>query len=102
MGIPAVAFAIPSVLEIEGGTGGILAVQPFNSALFSEAILSLAGRPDDRVEIGELGRSCVLDRFMVWKNMAEAVRRLERVKAILDDKQKDAHFEQSAFLPSRR
>jgi len=76
-GVPAVAFAIPPVLEIEAGTGALLAVPPLNSALFSKAILRLAASPEDRVRIAKIGRAQIMDRFMVRKNMAEVLRRLE-------------------------
>lgn len=75
-GIPVVAFAIPPVLEIEAGTGGLVAVSPLDSTLLSEEILRLAASPDDRARIGEKGRAEVMNRFMVRKNMAEALRRV--------------------------
>jgi glycosyltransferase involved in cell wall biosynthesis len=78
MGIPAVAFAIPPVLEIDAGSGGLIAVPPFDPVLLSEAILFLASSPDNRVRIGERGREQVLDRFMVRKNMASALDRITK------------------------
>ncbi len=81
MGLPTVAFAIPPVLEIEGGTGGLVTVAPFDSLQLSEAILRLAGSPDARARIGARGRQLVTERFMVRKNMAEAVRQIARVLA---------------------
>ena len=76
MGIPAIAFAIPPVREIEAGTGALITVPTLNTELFSEAILRLAASPAQRIYIGERGRSRVMDRFMVQKNMAEVVERL--------------------------
>jgi glycosyltransferase involved in cell wall biosynthesis len=81
MGVPAIAFAIPPVLELEGGTGALFGVSPFNSALFSEAILRLAVSPSERTRLGEAGRTRVMDRYMLRKNMAAA---LERLAASID------------------
>jgi glycosyltransferase involved in cell wall biosynthesis len=81
MGVPAIAFAIPPVLELEGGTGALIGVAPFNSALFSEAILRLAVSPGERTHLGEAGRTRVMDRYMLRKNMAAA---LERLAASID------------------
>jgi glycosyltransferase involved in cell wall biosynthesis len=79
MGLPAIAFAIPSVQEIESGKGCILTVQPFSSALFSEAILYLAGCPEIRMQIGKKAKEQVKERFSVQKNMAEALRTLRHI-----------------------
>ncbi len=79
MGVPAVAFAIPAVAEIEAGTGALLKVPPFDSTLFAQAILRLTASPGERLRIGERGRVQVMDRFMMRKNMAVAFRHLVRV-----------------------
>jgi teichuronic acid biosynthesis glycosyltransferase TuaC len=76
MGVPAIAFAIPPVLELEAGTGALIGVPPFNSALFSEAILRLAVSPSERTRLGQTGRNQVMDRYMLRKNMAAALGRL--------------------------
>jgi len=81
MGVPSIAFGIPPVLEIEAGTGGVVVVPPLDAASFAEAIWRLAAFPDDRTRIGERGSIRVADRFMVQKNVAEAVRRLAQVVA---------------------
>ncbi len=79
MGVPAIAFAIPPVVEIEAGQGGLLLIPPFNAKLFSEAILRLAKCPQERGSLGEAGRAEVLDRFMMDKNMAIAHKHLTRI-----------------------
>ncbi|MGH7793412.1 MAG: glycosyltransferase family 4 protein [Candidatus Binatia bacterium] len=79
MGVPAVAFAIPPVMEIDAGTGAILLVPPFDTRRFSKGLLGLAASPADRVKLGQTGRSQVLDRFMVRKNMAAALARFTGV-----------------------
>ena len=79
MSVPAIAFAIPPMLEIEAGAGGLVVVTSSDSRLFSQAILRLAASSDERARIGEKGRAQVMDRFMVRKNMAEALQRLAKV-----------------------
>ena len=76
MGVPAIAFAIPPVLEIDGGARAVLLVPPFDSNRFSEGLLYLAASPKEQARIGATGRSQVLDRFMVRKNAATALARL--------------------------
>jgi glycosyltransferase involved in cell wall biosynthesis len=76
MGVPAIAFAIPPVLEIEAGTGAICLVPPFDSSSFSQGLLRLAALPADRTWLGETGRIQVVRRFMAERNMAVAVERL--------------------------
>jgi glycosyltransferase involved in cell wall biosynthesis len=80
MGVPAVAFAIPPVLEIEAGKGALVHVPPFDSLLFAQALLHLAEAPAERARIGKLGKSEVMGRFMVQKNMAEALARLSSLR----------------------
>jgi glycosyltransferase involved in cell wall biosynthesis len=79
MGVPAIAFAIPPVLEIEAGTGALTLVPPFDTSLFAQAIIRLAASSDDRVHIGEKGRNRVMDGFQVQKNMAQAFQRLTQM-----------------------
>jgi glycosyltransferase involved in cell wall biosynthesis len=73
MGLPAIAFAIPPMQELEAGSGGIALVPPFDSKLFGEAILRLADSPDERLRLGQKGQAIVMDRYMVSKNMAAAL-----------------------------
>ncbi len=79
MGIPAIAFDIPPIVEIESGRGGLLVVPRFNATLFSEAILNLASSPQQRSSIGEIGKTEVINRFMTNKNMAKALEYLRQV-----------------------
>jgi glycosyltransferase involved in cell wall biosynthesis len=79
MGVPAVAFAIAAVLEIENSSGGLVAVRPFDHMLFAEAILWLAASPEERAQIGQKGRAQVMDRFMIRKNLACTLQRLSHV-----------------------
>ena len=76
MGVPAIAFAIPPVVEIAAATGCMVAVTPFDSTLFSEAILRLAASPDERATLEGKGRARVMQQFMIQAKMAEALQRL--------------------------
>ena len=73
MGVPAIAFAIPAILELESGTGGVALVPPLNAALFGEAILRLAASRDERARIGKIGKEQVMERFMVRENMGKGL-----------------------------
>jgi glycosyltransferase involved in cell wall biosynthesis len=79
MGLPSIAFSIPSVREIEAATGGVVLVPAFDPVSFSQAILQLAASPQERARIGETGRAQVMERFMIRKNMSEALQRLSAV-----------------------
>jgi glycosyltransferase involved in cell wall biosynthesis len=76
MGVPSIAFAIPPVLELEGGTGALVAVPPFDSSLFSQALLHLADSPSSRRDLEQKGNARVTERYMMKKNMASALDRL--------------------------
>ena len=76
MGLPAVAYAIPPVLEIEGNNGGLVLIPTGDTRLLADAILRLTTNHEDRCRIGEKGKQRVLERFMVRTNMAQAVQRL--------------------------
>ncbi len=89
VGLAAIAFAIPPILEIEAGTGGLVTVPPLSAALFSEAILRLTKSPTERFLIGQKGKQQVEARFMVRKNMAEVISRLGQVV------ERRKHFSQS-------
>ncbi len=77
MGVAAIAFAIPAVQELEAETGAIFLVPPLNCRLLGEAILRLAANPDERELLGAKGKARIMDRFIVRKSMAEALRRLK-------------------------
>src|SRR5262245_51606105 len=81
IGVPSVACAIPPVVEIEAGTGGLLLVPPRDVGAFAEALLRLAEAPSDRARLGALGQSQVMKRFMVRTNSTIAVDRLAHVVA---------------------
>ena len=79
MGVPAVAFAIPPVVEIAAGAEGVLLVPPRDVTGLAEALVRLAAAPDERARRGAIGKNQVLERFMVHKNIAIALDRLTEV-----------------------
>jgi glycosyltransferase involved in cell wall biosynthesis len=81
MGLPAIAFSIPPVLELEATTGCMVLVPPFDSTLLARAIVDLAASPDARASIGEKGRSRVMHHFTLRDNAAAALRLLASVVA---------------------
>jgi glycosyltransferase involved in cell wall biosynthesis len=76
MGVPAIAFAIPPVVEIAAGAEGVLLVPPQNVTGLAEALVRLAAAPEERARRGAIGKNQVLERFMVHKNIAIALDRL--------------------------
>jgi glycosyltransferase involved in cell wall biosynthesis len=76
MGVPAVAFAIPPVVEIAAGAEGVLLVPPQDVTGLAEALVRLAAAPDERAQRGAIGKNQVLERFMMHKNTAIALDRL--------------------------
>jgi len=81
MGLPAVAFSIPPLVELEAATGCMVLVPPLDSTLLARAIMDLAASPDARASIGEKGRSRVMHHFMLRDNTAAALRLLASVVA---------------------
>jgi glycosyltransferase involved in cell wall biosynthesis len=79
MGVPAVAFAIPPVVEIAAGTEGVWLVSPQDITGLAEALVRLAAAPDERSRRGAIGKNQVLERFMVHTNTAIALDRLTEV-----------------------
>jgi glycosyltransferase involved in cell wall biosynthesis len=78
-GLPAIAFAIPPIEEIDAGTGSLIKVPPFNSKLFAEAILELSESRENRDIIGEKGKKHVMKHFQINKNMACALEEISKV-----------------------
>jgi glycosyltransferase involved in cell wall biosynthesis len=76
MGVPAVAFAIPPVVEIAADAEGMLLVPPQDVTGLAEELVRLAAAPDERAQRGVIGKNQVLKRFMMHKNMAILLDRL--------------------------
>jgi glycosyltransferase involved in cell wall biosynthesis len=93
MRVPSVAFAIPPVVEIEAGRGGLVKVPPFDVNIFAEEILRLAASPHERAHIGEKGKAEILSRFMVRRSMGTALGHLNRIaRKPTAKKESLAHF----------
>ncbi len=78
-GLPAVAFGIPAVRELDGGTSSLSIIEPFDTGHFGREIAELAASRDKRRHAGEKGRRRVLREFRIEKNMAEALVMIERL-----------------------
>ena len=78
-GLPAIAFAIPPIEEIDAGKGVLVKVPPFNSKLFAEAIVGLSESHENRKIIGENGKKHVMKYFQINKNMALAVEKISEI-----------------------
>jgi glycosyltransferase involved in cell wall biosynthesis len=72
MELPAVAFGIPAVREIDPHSDFILAVPGFDASRFAEALESLARSSAERRARGIRGRERVLTDFLIDRNMARA------------------------------
>ena len=81
MEIPAIAFAIRPVLELEAGTGALLHVPQYDTTQFAEAIVHLADSPEERSRMGNIARNHILEHFMAHKNMMRAYQQLLQMVA---------------------
>jgi glycosyltransferase involved in cell wall biosynthesis len=78
-GLPAVAFSIPAVQELDGGTESLIEIEPFDTGHFGYELATLAASPDKRIYTGERGRKRVLAQFRIEKNMAQALGKIGRL-----------------------
>ncbi|HZD39097.1 MAG TPA: glycosyltransferase [Terriglobales bacterium] len=76
MGVPAVAYAIPAITEIDAGKGALAMVRPFEVTEFGQAILELAASRAKRTAIAAVGLEQIRTRFQAQDRMAEAAGRL--------------------------
>jgi glycosyltransferase involved in cell wall biosynthesis len=79
-GVPAIAFAIPPLLEIDSSERALITVQPCDSAALGVAILDLLSSVERRNELARHARELVETRFMISRNMQTAAEILSRVK----------------------
>lgn len=76
VGLPAIAFAIPPVEELERGTDSLIKIPPFDTKSFAKAILELSDSLPKRKAIGAKGKQQVEERFMITTNMACALEKI--------------------------
>jgi glycosyltransferase involved in cell wall biosynthesis len=75
-GVAAVAYAIPPVLELDGGRAALGLARPRNVADFSRALKELIRSPAERARLAERGRQRVMQDYLAERTLAEAVRRI--------------------------
>ena len=75
-GLPAAAFAIPPVLEIDGGSGALELVPPFDAARLSDAITALLANPSRRVLQAQRAKQIIGERFTITSNLSAALAHL--------------------------
>ena len=81
MGVPAIAFAIPPVQEIEAGSNALAVVPPFDTARFADELIRLATSQVERTVLGETGKAQIFERFILRKNIAKAFVQIEKMIA---------------------
>ncbi len=86
MGVPAVAFAIPPVLEIGDRTGALMTVPPFDCRRYSDALVELSASESARFQMGVRAQEVVRSRFNIRRNMETALilfrQRMERKNSV--------------------
>jgi glycosyltransferase involved in cell wall biosynthesis len=76
VGVPAVAYAIPPILELDNKLGALEIVPVRDVAALARALIELASSPQRRRRISEKGRLRVLGHYQAQANMVEAMIRL--------------------------
>ncbi|MGH7797810.1 MAG: glycosyltransferase [Candidatus Binatia bacterium] len=75
-GLPALAYAIAPVLEIDNRLDALKLVPPGNVDKLARSLVELARNPEQRRCIAATGKARVLGHYHVQRSMAEAARRL--------------------------
>lgn len=78
VGLPAAAFAIPPVAEIDDGSGALELVPPFDAERFAAALIRLLAEPSLRAERIDRARARIADRFTITSNVSAALSYLMR------------------------
>jgi teichuronic acid biosynthesis glycosyltransferase TuaC len=86
VGVPAVAYAIPPILELDDGLGVLEIVPLRDVAALASALIELARSPQRRSRVGEKGRARVLGHYQARASMAEAARRLNGLSKVAADR----------------
>jgi teichuronic acid biosynthesis glycosyltransferase TuaC len=85
MGLPAVAYAIPPILELDNNLGVLETVPLHDIAAMARVLIELADSPERRRRIGEKGRARVLGHYLARASMTEATRRLTALGKLAAD-----------------
>jgi teichuronic acid biosynthesis glycosyltransferase TuaC len=80
-GLPALAYAIPPVLEIDDRSGALLTAPLHDAAALARSLEELARSAELRRRLGARGRERVLSAYQIRSSMAEAARRLGALAA---------------------
>lgn len=75
-GLPALAYAIPPVLEIDNRLGALMTVPLHDIGALAQGLTELARSAELRRELGARGQERVLACYQIRASMAEAARRL--------------------------
>ncbi len=75
-GLPALAYAIPPMLEIDNHLGALMLVPPRDVSALARALGELARSAALRRQIGERGKTRVLRHYLARASMADSARRL--------------------------
>ncbi len=94
MEVPAVAFGISSVREIDAGSNSVACVEPFNTKMFTDTLIRLAGNKSERQKIGILGREQVTKKYLAKNNMNRALYHLSQLTP-----HRDKDREEPLFVP---
>jgi len=94
MGVPAVAFGMPSVREIEAGTEALVCVKPYDTEAFSQVLLRLAAKEAEREKIGIIAREQVMKRYLTKNSMVLALAHLAQLTT-----SQDMHRDKNIFIP---
>jgi teichuronic acid biosynthesis glycosyltransferase TuaC len=94
-GLPAVAYTIPPIVEIDNQRGALLTVPLHDAGEFARALARLARSADLRQEIGARASARVLSRYQTQASMTEAAKRLA---ALSDRRQRSPDRGAAAML----
>ena len=79
-GLPALAYAIPPVLEIDSQRGAVMTVPLRDVGALAQALAELASSAELRRQLGARGKERVLNHYQARASMAEAARRLNGLR----------------------
>lgn len=75
-GLPALAYGIAPIEEIDNGGGVLVKVTPHDVTALAQALVRLARAPAWRAQLAQRGRARVHESFLATQRMGEAVERM--------------------------